>query len=410
MNAATVPVVPRRLAPYVEGLPRTYWALWAGMLVNRAGSFVMPMLTVYLTRARGLSLTDAGSIVALYGLGSFVGATFGGTLADRLGRRATMLASLLSSAVAMLALGFSSTVPQLVVSTLFLGLTADVFRPALQASVADVVAPEHRMKAFGTLYWAINLGFALAAVIAGFMATRNFTALFIGDALTTVIFAVIVYRAVPETRPAEAAKRAHEGSMLTPFFDARYLPFLVLNLLVATIFFQHLTALPEDMRLKGLAASDFGLAVATNGVLIVLLQPWISKRVGHIARPRLLAVAAALTGVGFGLTALAGSLPAYMLTVAVWTLGEIVFAPVNAAIVADLSPTHLRGRYQGAYNLTWSLSALAAPLLGPRVAAATSMTWLWVGCVGVGLFTAAMHLTLGRRMLAKAPVAKQPAA
>ncbi|HEX7601564.1 MAG TPA: MFS transporter, partial [Polyangiaceae bacterium] len=155
-----------------EGIPRAFWALLAGTFVTKAGSFVVPMLFIYLTQARGLSLAAAGTTVSLFGVGSLLGGTLGGVLADRIGRRATMLGSLVLGAGFMLVLGVATTPWQLAPATLFLGFTADAYRPASQALVADIVPPEHRMKAFGLQYWAINLGFSFAAVVGGYMARR----------------------------------------------------------------------------------------------------------------------------------------------------------------------------------------------------------------------------------------------
>lgn len=389
-----------RLSPLTEGLPRVYWALWLGMLVNRAGSFVMPMLTVYLTRARHFSLTEAGSVVSVYGVGSLAGGSLGGVLADRVGRRATLLMSLVLSAVFMLVLGFAETLPRIIAAVLALGFFADMARPTMWTIVADVVEPRYRLKAFGHLYWCINLGFTFAALLAGFMATRNFTLLFICDAATTLVMAVVVYFAVPETRPV-TAKEAAQGSLLTPLFDKRFLPFLLLNLPVGFLFFQHLAAMPEDMRLKGLSAADYGMAIAVNGLLIVLFQPWVTRLLKDAARWRILAAAAALIGLGFGMNAWAGSLPFFALAVAVWTVGEIILVPVNASIVADLSPLHLRGRYQSAWGLTWSLAMLVSPTLGPLIIERTGMGAFWLLCFAVGLATAVPHGLFSRRILAR---------
>jgi len=389
-----------------EGIPRAFWALLAGTFVTKAGSFVVPMLFIYLTQARGLSLAAAGTTVSLYGVGSLVGSLLGGILADRIGRRATMLASLVLSAVFMLALGAATTVWQLAPATLFLGFASDAYRPASQALVADIVPPAHRMKAFGLQYWAINLGFSFAALVGGYMARRNFGLLFLGDAATTLVLAGVVWRAVPESRPAPTGE-ASRGSLLTPFGDPVFAPFLLLNFLTALVFFQHFTALPEDMRSKGLSSEEFGVALASNGLLIVLLQPWITQRVTHVPRARLLAASAALTGLGFGLTTFAYSLGTYMLTVAVWTLGEMVCAPVNGSLVADLSPTHARGRYQGAFTITWSLAFMVSPLLGPRLVEATSLRTTWLACLGVGLAIAVAHLTVTSRLLARSTASPQ---
>jgi MFS family permease len=407
MTPATVSG-PSRLAQLSEGIPRPFWALLIGTFITKAGSFVMPLLFVYLTQLRGLALPLAGAITALYGLGSLVGSLVGGVMADRLGRRFTMLTSLLVGAGFLLVLGLAHELWQLAVATFLTGMTADAYRPASQALVADIVPARHRMKAFGMQYWAINLGFALASVIGGYMAKRSFGALFIGDAATTVILAFIVWRAIPESRPAPSTLPAEApiGHALTPFTDAKYAPFLFLNFLIAMLFFQHLSSLPDDMRSKGLTTEEFGWSMATNGILIVLLQPLATRWASGISQSRVLALAALLTGLGFGLTTFATTLPTYALCVSVWTFGEILFAPVNASIVAALSPTHLRGRYQGAFTITWSTAAMASPLLGSSLIPLIGHRALWLGCFGVGLLVAIAHLTLSARALPKEPLSE----
>lgn len=395
-----------RFAQLSEGIPRPFWALLFGTFITKAGTFVMPLLFVYLTQARNLPLPLAGAVTSLYGLGSLVGSFLGGVMADRLGRRFTMLASLLVGAAFLLVLGVSIELWQLAAATFLMGLTADAYRPASQALVADIVPRQHQMKAFGMQYWAINLGFTIASVLGGYMAKRNFGALFIGDAITTLVLAFIVWRAVPETRPEPSKNPQHQppaGNALTPFTDPKYGPFLLLNFLVAVLFFQHLSSLPDDMRAKGLTTEEFGLSIAANGLLIVLFQPLATRWASGIAKPRVLALAAALTGCGFGLTTFADSLATYAFTVAIWTWGEILFSPVNASIVATLSPPHLRGRYQGAFTITWSLAAMLSPLLGSSLIPIIGHRALWLGCFGVGLLVALAHLTLSSRALPKEP-------
>jgi MFS family permease len=102
---------------------------------------------------------------------------------------------------------------------------------------------------------------------------------------------------------------------------------------------------------------------------------------------------------GFGLTAFAHNLVAVSATVAVWTLGEIVFAPINASVVADASPQNLRGRYQGAFGMTWSLAMVVSPAVGPTLIEHTSLNTLWAITFIIGLGVAAMYLLVPNRVL-----------
>jgi MFS family permease len=379
----------------VGGLPKTYWFLWMGSLINRIGSFVMPMLAVYLTRQRHLTLADASMVVSLFGVGALIAVQAAGVMADRIGRRATMLLSLFTSAICMLGLGFAATGPQLMTAGFARGLTSQLYGPASQALLADVVPASDRLRAFGLLYWAINLGFSAAAVLGGQLAKWSFTGLFIVDATTTLIAAVLLWRNLPETRPERPDDAAPTGSALTPFFDRAFLPFLLVHLLVVLVFFQFHVALPADMQLKGLDPGDVGLALAINGVLIVALQPAFTRRLTHVRRSRALAISSLCVGLGFGANALARSTIGFMIAVSIWTVGEIILAPVCSSIVADLSPTDMRGRYQGAFALVWSLGVTLAPWLSGKVIAAWQMRSLWLGCTALGAVAALGHLALG---------------
>jgi MFS family permease len=386
---------PGRASRLVEGLPRPFWFLFAGLLVNRAGSFIVPMMTVYLTRERGLTLVEAGAVVSAFGAGSLVGTTLGGWLADHLGRRTTLLTSLVTSSAVMVATGQARGQAALAALVFALGLSADLFRPASQALVADLVEPRHRVKAFGVQYWAVNLGFSVAAIVGGFVARQGFATLFLADAATTLACAAVIAVGVPETRPAQPGP-GPAGSALSPFVDVRFAPFLAVNLALALVFLQHLTALPKDMADEGLGPEAFGLALATNGVLIVVLQPLVLSLATRAPRGPVLAAAALLTGVGFGATAFAHTVGDFALTVAVWTLGEVLHAPVSSALVAERSPPHLRGRYQAAFGLTWSLAFVTAPVLGPRLIAGVGLDAFWGLCLALAAAAALAFLALER--------------
>jgi MFS family permease len=256
------------------------------------------------------------------------------------------------------------------------------------------------VRAFGLLYWAINLGFSIAAVLGGQLAKWSFTGLFVIDAATTLLYAGIVFREIPETKPVAAAGAAKSsGTMLTPFFDRTFVAYLFVHLLVVLVFCQFQVALPADMLSKGFESGDVGFAMAINGVLIVALQPIISRRMAGWSRARALALAAVCLAVGFGANAWAFSVPQFMLTVSVWTMGEIIMAPVNASIVADLSPADMRGRYQGAFGLVWSLGVAVAPWLSGTIIQHSNTRTLWFACIGIGLLAAGGQLMLAKGRL-----------
>ncbi|SCL67707.1 MDR family MFS transporter [Micromonospora chersina] len=382
------------------GLPRTFWYLWTGTLINRLGSFVLVFLAIYLTQERDFSASQAGLVIGLWGVGGAVGTTIGGTLTDRWGRRPTLLTAHLGAATMMVALGLARPLWAVALGALLLGTFAEAARPAFGAMMVDVVPEKDRLRAFSLNYWAINLGFACAAVLAGVAAQAGYLLLFLVDAATTLITALIIFTRVGETRSAHAGPvskgaAAPAGALRTILTDRVFLGFVALNLFGALVFLQHISMLPIAMGDSGLSPATYGSVIALNGVLIVVGQLFVPKLIKGRSRSHVLALAALVTGVGFGLTALADTAWLYGLTVLIWTVGEMLNSPSNATLIAELSPAALRGRYQGAFSLSWQLAGATAPVLGGLVREHAGNTALWLGCAVIGAVMAVAHLISG---------------
>ncbi|MFD9428028.1 MULTISPECIES: MFS transporter [unclassified Streptomyces] len=389
----------------VSGLPREFWWLWVSTLVNRLGAFVATFMALYLTLDRGYSASYAGLVAALHGLGGVVSSLGAGVMTDRLGRRPTMLIAQTSTAVSVAVLGFMEH-PFAIAGVAFLvGMASNASRPAVQAMMADIVRPEDRVRAFSLNYWAINLGFAVSSAGAGFIAEYSYLAGFVGEAAMTLFCAVVVFLKVPESRPERAPATSggkpgtDDGVRLgTVLRDGRFMGVVGLSFLVSLIFQQGYVGLPVAMGTDGLSSSDFGTAIAVNGVLIVVLQIPVTRFIEHRDPRRLLIISSLLAGYGFGLTAFAGSVAVYALTVCVWTLAEIVNAPIQTGLVVQLSPAQGRGRYQGMYTMSWSVAALIAPLMSGIVIDHYGAAWLWGTCAVLGTVAALGYWLLMRNL------------
>jgi len=377
------------------GLPRTYWVLWGGMLINRLGGSVFFLLSIYLTRERHLSTEMAGLVMSLYAAGGTFSGPLGGVLTDHFGRRPTLLLGTACGGALMLALGFARSNAAIVALAPFLGFFTDVCRPPLQAAVADVVGPDRRARAYGLLYWALNLGFGGAAALGGVLAEHSFGLLFVIDALTTLAYGVIVALGVPETRPAGAPQRTLASASLAwiePFRDRRFRHFVAIQLLLLTAFVQVIVALPLDMRAHGLGTRQLGFLLGLNGVFIVIAQPLALRFLGRFSTDRWLILGAALTGVGLGANALAGGGGGYVAATALWTLGEIGFSTAAPTLVTSMSPALRRGVYLGSYQLAWGLATMIAPVIGTATLARFGGPTLWLGCLAACWLAALLHL------------------
>jgi predicted MFS family arabinose efflux permease len=191
----------RRWAATSDGLPKPFWYLLAGAFVNRIGYMVEPFLALYLVGPRNLDPSTVGVVLAAFGAGAFASQPIGGYLADRFGRRASLVGGMIATAASFMLLASVRDLVLIGMAAFLSGLAIDLYRPAVSAMIADLVAPEHRARAFALLYWVINLGVAAAGITGGILATRSYWLLFVVDAVTCLGFAVLIARKVPETRP-----------------------------------------------------------------------------------------------------------------------------------------------------------------------------------------------------------------
>jgi MFS family permease len=366
--------------------------MWWGLIVNRLASFVLAFLSIYLVRDRGFLPAEAGRVLALYGLGMTVGGPLGGLLADRIGRRGTMLAGLVLGAAAVGCLGFARAPVLLALFSFLSAAAGELYRPAMSAAVADVVPPADRPRAYGLVYWAVNLALSVGLLLGGLVAERGIAVLFLADAGTSIAAAAIIFLRVPETRPRGLVHEPALRGLAKVLGDGPYLSFLVLHLAALAVFSQWQLALPIDMAAHGLGPASYAFLMAVNCGGVVVLQPLLSPRLRHFDSARLLALSVALVGAGYGVNAIGGSIAVYGLGTALWTLGEVIGFPVASTIVANLAPAALRGRYQGVFVMTWGVAFTVSPLAAGEAMQRFGARALWLLCLAVAAAVAVGHL------------------
>lgn len=379
-------------------LPRPFWYLFGGMFVNKLGGFVLIYLVLYLTRERGFGLGLAGAAVAAYGIGSIPSSVCGGVLSDTWGRRRTMVLSLVLSAVFTALLGWVSAPALLLGICPVLGFASDMYKPAAKAAVADIVPASERARAFGLLYWAANLGFSASAVGGGLIASRSFTALFLADAATSLLCALLLgygLRFAPQPGDgARTVRRARKGGLKDVLSDRVFITFTVLCLAFWWVYFQAFATLPATLAHDRLGLPSYGIVMAVNGVTVVVLQPVASKVVRHVQLGLAVAASSVFLGVGFGMFAWVRDLPLCMAAVVIWTLGEMVFNIAAPTVVADLAPAHSQGRYQGVSGVSISTALVAGPAMGSLLIVRLGTMVFWNLCLAVGLGVAVAQRAL----------------
>jgi MFS family permease len=377
----------------IGGLPGLYWYLWTGMLINRVGSFVALVLSLYLTSARHLSVPLAGLVVGAYGIGGIGGVLLGGVLADRWGRRPTLLLAHFGAVAVLSGLIVARPIPLIAGLAALLGVMHAMPGPAFVAAIVDVTPADDRSRAFNLQFWAFNLGMAVASVLAGALAEVSFTLLFTVDAAGTLVTALLILWKVHETRPARRPSAAPAGGLHTALTDRAYMLFVGLSLLLAVLSTQTSTILPLAITGDGLRPSAYGSVVAYAALLIVVGQLFVPRLIDRWRKGTALAVANVFLGLGFAAVSLADGVAGYLAAASVWTIGSMIAAPPNAAVIAELSPAALRGRYQSVFYLTFPAAGFIAPAAG-GVSLQYLGDWHSIVCGALGLVAAAGHLLI----------------
>lgn len=384
-----------RLNPWrgLGGLPREVWLLFATNLINRAGMMVLPFLVLYLTRELGFSLARAGSMLAVYGASAIVFGPIGGRLSDRIGALPVMRVSLISAGTVLLLFPLAKSFAAVAAMTVLWAGCGELFRPASLAAITHVAAPEQRRQAFALNRLAINLGMSIGPALGGFLATVSFRAMFVVDAVTTLIAGAVLaltpWRAFSGVN-SEAANR--DGDVIGPatvFHDTRFLVFLAGVITVGIVFFQHESALPLYLvQYLHLSPAFYGMLFTINTLLIVALEVPINTATLRWSNTRLLVLGCMLFAAGFGALGLIASAAGLIATVVVWTFGEMLLFPAMSAHMAEIAPENRRGAYMGAYTMSLSIALTLGPWMGTQLLAVIGPVRVWFVMFALGALAA----------------------
>jgi predicted MFS family arabinose efflux permease len=398
-----------RLNPWrgLGGLPREVWLLFATNLVNRAGMMVLPFLVVYLTRELHFSAAQAGLAFGIYGAAAIGAGPISGWLSDRIGALPIMRVSLLLSGIVVLLYPLARTVTAVYLTTAIWAATSELFRPSSLAAITHVVTAERRKSAYALNRLAINLGMSIGPALGGFLATVSFRSMFVVDGGTTLIAALVLtftnWKA--PTGGTHHRHHAHHGESRAILRDKKLLVFLIAEFLVAVVFYQHESTLSLFLvNNLNFSPAFYGMLFTINTLLIVALEVPINQATAHWPAAWALLAGCILFALGFGGLAVVASVTGVLLTVVLWTFGEMMLFPAMSAYLGDIAPPAQRGAYMGAYSMSLSLALTFGPWAGTQILAGWGPTTLWLIMFGFGALAAALMVyATPRRQLLHSP-------
>ncbi|MEW6194864.1 MAG: MFS transporter [Bacteroidota bacterium] len=387
----------------LRDIPHSVWLLAFATLINRSGTMVLPFLALYMIKGMGVTVSEAGLVLTFYGAGALVTAPFVGKLSDKLGALRVMKLSLILTGIMLFVFPHIKNYQFILVYTLIWSIIGEAFRPANLSLISNETEPEQRKTAFALNRLAINLGMSIGPVVGGFLSQINFHLLFYIDGLTSVLAGIFLvfsnfevkrtaYLNIDNGAAKEELKPAKNTGLLK---DHRFLLFMITLIPVNMVFFQHIGPMPiflvDDL---GFQQSTFGVLMAVNTILIIFIEVPLNNIMAHWDDRTASAIGALLCGIGFGAMAFADSFFAIVLTIVIWTFGEMIFFPATTSYTSTVSPADRRGEYMGYFQMTFSLALMVGPWLGTVVLDYTGSVVLWIGTFVFSLFSAISFLVM----------------
>lgn len=381
----------------IRQLPHPFWVLIGATFVNRFGVFVWPFLTLYITR-NGNTAAQAGWAVSAYSVGTFIAAWIGGWMADRIGRNVTMAVSSLGSAVCMLAMSQATHWQTLALLAFLTGLIAEAGSPAGSALLQDIVPEGQRVAAFAVQRFAVNLGWSLGPLCAGLLAEHSFYWLFVVDAITSAFFGIVAWVFLPRGQKTEAHLAGWSVAWASIRRNAPFLALFAACICGSWSFRQTATTFMLHLERSGHSASWSGFILALNGVMIVLFEIVLAAFTRRLPARAMLAIGYTLMGGCYLVLIGSASLWGFILTMVVFTIGEMFAFSRQQAYAASLAPDEMRGRYAGFLSFAWAIGGIASSAGGLQLYD-TGATTVWLLSAALGLAAAVVLLAVRERRI-----------
>lgn len=382
---------------------KNFWVLVGASFIDSVGgALIFPFLSLFMTRKFDVGMTEVGTMFLIWGLGAgLLGNTLGGAIADKLGRKKSIIFGLIASATSALAMVFIKDLVVFYVVIGVIGIFEDIAGPARQAMIADLVPEELRTDAYGIMRIEFNLAVTIGPAIGGLMAAKSFSLLFIIDFFISLLVAAIVFLFLPETKPETEEHQKEESLKETfrgyrkVFEDKLFITFVVVVMLETLMYFNMNSTLSVYLvNFHGISTTQFGYILSLNAIMVVVMQIFISRVVSDWKPMLTMALGNILYVIGFSMYGYVNSYGMFLFAMVIITIGEMIIAPIAQSLVAHFAPENMRGRYMAVNSLAWMLPVSVGPLGAGLIMDNYDPRILWFVAGGIGLLDVAGFLLL----------------
>lgn len=373
-----------------RGLSKEVWWLALITFINRAGTMVLPFLSLYLTEDLKFSLAQVGTIMAFFGVGSVFGSWLGGKLTDKIGFYPVMFWSLLITGFLFIGLQYITTFYGFALAMFFTMLIADTFRPAIFVSLKAYSKPENQTRSLTLIRLAINLGFSFGPFLGGLIiATLYYPGLFWVDGITCII-AIVLMRIVLKKKDAVLNNKEEklENTNTSIFRDKSYLIFLVIIFLMGFVFLQLFTTMPLYYKdSHNLNEVEIGLLMSINGMLIFLLEmPLIHKiEKSTLNKLKVITWSLVLFALSFFALNISNWVGILIISMVLITFGEMLAFPFTNNFAMNRAPSGKEGKYLAMYTMAFSMAHIFSAKTGMEIIERFSFetNWYFMGSLGI---------------------------
>jgi predicted MFS family arabinose efflux permease len=342
-----------------DGLSKEVWWLSLITLINRAGTMVIPFLSLYLTEDLGFTLSNVGTIMTAFGLGSVIGSWLGGKLTDKIGYYKIMVFSLFVSGFMFIGLQYLKTIYTLSFGIFALMVVADMFRPAMFVALSAYSKPENKTRSVTLIRLAINLGFSAGPAVGGLIiVSLGYGGLFWVDGITCIAATLLLIKVLnpKKTRVQDEIKVDNPYSA---YKDKPFIIFLFALFLFGFIFLQYFSTMPLYYRERHLLSElEIGLLLGANGFFIFLLEMPLIKYLENtrFAKTSLILFGAFLTAISFLILNFSNWSGILIFAMFLMTLGEMIAFPFANAFALQQAKKGNQGEYMALYSIAFSFA------------------------------------------------------
>ena len=383
-----------------QDLRREVWLLAFITFINRAGTMVIPFLSLYLTENRGFSLQDVGWILTFFGLGSVAGSWLGGKLVDQFGHYKTMASSLLVSGVFFIFLQFPDSFWGICTGIFLVMMVADTFRPAVFVAINAYSKPENRTRSVTLIRLAINLGFSAGPAVGGLIiAKAGYSGLFWVDGITCILAGFLLLKLLHPKKAVENPKEiiSIPKSVMN---DKPYLVFIGAMVLFGFVFLQYFSTMPlYYSRVHLLSEFDIGILLGLNGFLIFLFEMPLIKYLESKVRSTLfhVIIGTILVSISFLLINLTGWVGILLVGMIFLTIGEMIAFPFSNSFALKRAEGGKQGSYMALYSIAFSIGHIFGHNSGMQLIDRFGYNFTWnvmivLSLISCGLIFYVMYL------------------